>query len=251
MDLPAGRDPASDVLLLVLSRRLQRTGGTTPWRRITTTCTATRPTRPTAALLLIDVINDLEFPEGDQLLRHALPMAERLAGAEAAGQASRHPGRSTSTTTSAAGGRTSTPRSSTASSDGVPRPADRRAAARPTRTTTSCSSRSTPGSSPRRSTSCSTTSGVETVILTGHRRQHLRPVHRQRRLHARLTHSSCPRDCVASNTEEENRNALEQMKKVLKADTRPSTELDLRAFRKPDASQTQSHAQPTTPRRPA
>jgi hypothetical protein len=35
-----------------------------------------------------------------------------------------------------------------------------------------------------------------------------------------------PADCVASNTEEENRNALEQMAKVLKADTRPSGELD-------------------------
>lgn len=32
-----------------------------------------------AALLLIDVINDLDFPEGKQLLRHALPMAEKLA----------------------------------------------------------------------------------------------------------------------------------------------------------------------------
>jgi hypothetical protein len=35
-----------------------------------------------------------------------------------------------------------------------------------------------------------------------------------------------PADCVASNTEEENRNALEQMAKVLKADTRPSEGLD-------------------------
>jgi nicotinamidase-related amidase len=31
------------------------------------------------ALLLIDVINDLEFPGGKALLRHALPMADRLA----------------------------------------------------------------------------------------------------------------------------------------------------------------------------
>jgi len=30
------------------------------------------------ALLMIDVINDLDFPESDQLLRYALPMAERL-----------------------------------------------------------------------------------------------------------------------------------------------------------------------------
>ena len=31
------------------------------------------------ALLLVDVINDLEFEGGDVLLPHALPMAERLA----------------------------------------------------------------------------------------------------------------------------------------------------------------------------
>jgi nicotinamidase-related amidase len=36
------------------------------------------PDKADAALLLIDVINDLEFPEGDQLLRHALPMARRI-----------------------------------------------------------------------------------------------------------------------------------------------------------------------------
>jgi nicotinamidase-related amidase len=33
----------------------------------------------TVALLLIDVINDFQFPEADQLLRHAIPMAERIA----------------------------------------------------------------------------------------------------------------------------------------------------------------------------
>jgi nicotinamidase-related amidase len=31
------------------------------------------------ALLLIDVVNDLEFPQGSALLRHALPMARRIA----------------------------------------------------------------------------------------------------------------------------------------------------------------------------
>lgn len=36
------------------------------------------PDKSETALLLIDVINDLEFPEGDQLLAHALPMAKRL-----------------------------------------------------------------------------------------------------------------------------------------------------------------------------
>jgi hypothetical protein len=35
------------------------------------------PDTADVALLLIDVINDLEFPGGDALLEHALPMAER------------------------------------------------------------------------------------------------------------------------------------------------------------------------------
>src|SRR5438874_13291083 len=37
------------------------------------------PDKAEVALLLIDVINDLEFSEGDQLLRFALPMADRIA----------------------------------------------------------------------------------------------------------------------------------------------------------------------------
>lgn len=36
------------------------------------------PDKADVALLLIDVINDLEFPEGEQLLRFARPMAERI-----------------------------------------------------------------------------------------------------------------------------------------------------------------------------
>jgi nicotinamidase-related amidase len=36
------------------------------------------PDRSAVALLLVDVINDLEFPGGDELARHALPMARVL-----------------------------------------------------------------------------------------------------------------------------------------------------------------------------
>jgi nicotinamidase-related amidase len=36
------------------------------------------PEKADVVLLLIDVINDLDFAEADELLRHALPMAERL-----------------------------------------------------------------------------------------------------------------------------------------------------------------------------
>ena len=37
------------------------------------------PDRADAVLLLLDVINDLEFPGGERLARHALPMARRIA----------------------------------------------------------------------------------------------------------------------------------------------------------------------------
>jgi len=37
------------------------------------------PDKSAVALLFIDVINDLEFPEGDQLLQYALPMARQIA----------------------------------------------------------------------------------------------------------------------------------------------------------------------------
>ncbi len=36
------------------------------------------PDQGPVALLLIDVVNDLDFPEGDRLLRRAIPMAKRL-----------------------------------------------------------------------------------------------------------------------------------------------------------------------------
>jgi nicotinamidase-related amidase len=41
------------------------------------------PDRSPVALILIDVINDFEYETGEALLRHALPMAERLAALKA------------------------------------------------------------------------------------------------------------------------------------------------------------------------
>jgi hypothetical protein len=39
-----------------------------------------------------------------------------------------------------------------------------------------------------------------------------------------------PEDCIVSNTKQENRNSLDQMAKVLKADTRLSSEIDLESL---------------------
>jgi hypothetical protein len=56
-----------------------------------------------------------------------------------------------------------------------------------------------------------------------------------------------PSDCVASADEEASRHALELMKRVLKADIRPSTELDLKellrqAAHEPEAMNPQTQA---------
>ena len=58
-------------------------------------------------------------------------------------------------------------------------------------------------------------------------------------------HVVVPSDCVASNTEEINRTALEEMAKVLKADTRPSTELTF-PYARPDDSKPKHPAPPST-----
>lgn len=68
------------------------------------------PDKSPVVLLLIDWINSLDFPEGRSLLEQALPAADRAA------DSGERPGRRTfrrfmSTTTSAAGGQTSAPRS--------------------------------------------------------------------------------------------------------------------------------------------
>ncbi len=49
------------------------------------------PDKADTALLLIDVINDLDFPEGKQLLHFALPMAERIAAVKRHARAQRIP----------------------------------------------------------------------------------------------------------------------------------------------------------------
>jgi nicotinamidase-related amidase len=45
-------------------------------------------------------------------------------------------------------------------------------------------------------------------------------------------HLFVPSDCTVSNTKEENRNALAQMKKIMKADTTPSTKLRMGKVRR-------------------
>ena len=68
--------------------------------------------------------------------------------------------------------------------------------------------------------------GVEVVILTGVA-SNICVLFTANDSYMRDYKLVVPRDCVAANTEEDNRYALRQMADVLKADVRPSTELDL------------------------
>ena len=66
--------------------------------------------------------------------------------------------------------------------------------------------------------------GTQTVILTG-LAANICVLFTANDAYMRDLRLFVPGDCVASNTEEENRYALDQMRKVLRADVRPSTEL--------------------------
>jgi nicotinamidase-related amidase len=182
------------------------------------------PDKADAALLLIDVINDLEFPEGDQLLRLAVPMADRIARLkERAGRAGMpviyvndNFGRWRSDFNAQV---------EHCLGDGV--------RGKP------IAERLRPGErdyfvlKPKHSGFYSTTLdillaylGAKTLILTG-MAANICVLFTANDAYMRDFHLVVPADCVASNTEEENRYALEQMRKVLKADTSPSDELRL------------------------
>jgi nicotinamidase-related amidase len=57
----------------------------------TATLHGSAPDQHPVALLLVDVVNPLDFPEADQLLRGAVPAAERLAELKARARAARVP----------------------------------------------------------------------------------------------------------------------------------------------------------------
>jgi nicotinamidase-related amidase len=180
------------------------------------------PDKSRVALLLIDVINDLEFPEGDQLLRHALPMGRRIAELRVRARSEKIPivyvndnfGKWRSDLMAQV---------DHCLKDGVRgQPAVELLK---------------PGEDdyfvlkPKHSGFFSTTLdilleylGTQTVILTG-LAANICVLFTANDAYMRDLRLVVPGDCVASNTEQENAYALEQMRKVLKADIRPSSEL--------------------------
>lgn len=185
------------------------------------------PDSSRVALVLIDVINDLEFPEGGQLLRHALPMARRLAAFKRKVQKAGIPAIYVNDNF---GKWQSDFRKliDHCLDDGV--------TGRPIVELLQPADDDYFVLKPKHSGFFSTTLdtlleylGVETLILTGVAGNSC-VFFTANDAFMRDYHIIIPADCVASNTEQDNAHALEQMKKILKADTRPSSKLNLPAM---------------------
>ncbi|HVF50440.1 MAG TPA: isochorismatase family cysteine hydrolase [Pyrinomonadaceae bacterium] len=198
------------------------------------------PDKAEVALLLIDVINDLEFDSGEELLKHALPAAERLAAFKREAK------------------RAGIPVIYVNDNFGKWQSDFNKLLAH-------CLDRDARGRrlaeilrpdeddyfvlKPKHSGFFSTTLDtlleylqVKTLILTGLTGD-ICVLFTANDAYMRDFHLVVPADCVASASAEENRHALEHMRRVLKADTRPSNELDLQAL-KSDAEPTETDAKP-------
>jgi nicotinamidase-related amidase len=183
------------------------------------------PDRARVALLLIDVINDFNFPERSALLEQAIPMAKRLAVLKRRARAHRVP--------------------SIYVNDNFGRwKSDFQ------HIVTHCTTKSAPGAAvskslrplhddyfvlkPMHSGFYSTTLEVlleylrvDTLILTGIA-ANICVLFTANDAYMRDYNLYIPRDCVAANTANETTGALDQMTRLLKADVRQSDQIDFK-----------------------
>lgn len=181
------------------------------------------PDKSPVALLLIDVINDLDFPEGEQLLQHALPMAQRIADLKA--RAARHGVPVIYVNDNFGRWRSDF----NALIENCVHSASR---GKPIAELLHPGEKDYFVLKPKHSAFFSTTLDtlleyleVETVVLTG-MAGNICVLFTANDAYMRDLKLFVPADCIASNTQADNHYALEQMKTVLKADIRPSTEID-------------------------
>lgn len=177
------------------------------------------PDKSAVALLLIDVINDLEFDEGDQLLEHAIPMAKRITELKRRARTANVPvvyvndnfGRWQSNFNAQV---------EHCLNDGV--------RGRPIAELLKPEPQDYFVLKPKHSGFYSTTLdlllrylGVNTVVLTGMAGD-ICVLFTANDAYMRDLRLVVPSDCTASNTEEKNTYALNQMARIMKADVRPS-----------------------------
>ncbi len=201
------------------------------------------PDKADVALLLIDVINDLDFEEGEQLLEQALPMAERIAALK---KRARQAGIPVIYVNDNFG------KWQSDFNRLLKHCLEDNVCGKP------LAELLRPGEDdyfvlkPKHSGFFSTTLDTlldylkaKTLILTG-LAGNICVLFTANDAYMRDFNLFVPSDCVASNTVEENRHALELMKNVLKADVRPSTELDIdalkRAIRQEEAASSRPQA---------
>jgi nicotinamidase-related amidase len=179
------------------------------------------PDKCRVALLLIDVINDLEFEGSERLLRYAIPMAERIAALKETAKAIDIPvvyvndnfGRWRSDFNSQV---------KHCLRDDVP--------GKPIAAMLQPNQDDYFVLKPKHSGFFSTTLdtlldyfGTQTVILAG-MAANICVLFTANDAYMRDLKLVVPSDCVASNTKEENRYALDQMRQVLKADIRATSD---------------------------
>ena len=183
------------------------------------------PDKSDIALLLIDVINDLEFDEGEQVLKFALPMARNIAALKERARAASVP----SIYVNDNFGRWKSDFNRHVEhclSDGV--------RGRPLAEILKPKEDDYFVLKPKHSGFYSTTLDtllsylqVKRVIVTGIA-GNICVLFTANDAYMRDYFLNVPSDCVVSNTAEENAHALEQMKIVLKADITPSPQLDFK-----------------------
>jgi nicotinamidase-related amidase len=185
------------------------------------------PDKAAAALILIDVINDLDFPEGEQLLQFALPMVHSILALKKRAKKLGIPAIYVNDNFGRWQSNFHTQIEHCLKSGVIGKPLVELLA---------------PDKDdyfvlkPKHSGFFSTTLdilleylGAETLIITGIA-ANICVLFTANDAYMRDFKLVVPSDCVASNTDEENRHALGQMKQVLKADTTSSIELDLEAL---------------------
>lgn len=187
------------------------------------------PERSSAALLLIDLINDMEFPGGDVLFRRVKPIAPKIARLAARARAAKVPviytndnfghWRSDFRTTvehclsgGVRGGPIVEQLQPEASDYFVLKPKNSAFFGTPLEQLLA-------------------TLGASTLILTGVAGDNC-VLFTAHDAHMRELRIFVPSDCVASESARANRWALEHMARFLDADTRPSARLDLRRLRR-------------------
>jgi nicotinamidase-related amidase len=199
------------------------------------------PDKAEVALLLIDVINDLEFSSGAELLKHALPMAERLAELK---QRAKQAGVPVIYVNDNFG------RWQSDFQKLLQHCLDEGVCGQPVAELLRPEEDDYFVLKPKHSGFFSTTLDllldylqVKTLVLTGLTGD-ICVLFTASDAYMRDFHLYVPEDCIASSDPAENEHALEHMRRVLKADTRPSTELDFEALKRQTAGDAQPKPHP-------